>query len=188
MADYSLLNWYRAQQQPQQPYGSMMSWGSSTPATAPAAAGSALPDIGADWEQMPMGTNGLAPNEGMFAGSAVNAPIGGGMNYAGGGTGQAGPVTQWLRDQGILGTRDAQGWGGLALGGAQALGGLYLGMKQYNLAKEALAASKSQFERNFANQVKNTNTALEDRQRARVASNAGAYQSVGDYMNDHKVS
>lgn len=117
--------------------------------------------------------------------AAITATAGGG--YGTNPASQAGPITQWLRDQGILGTRDGQGWGGLAFGGAQALTSMYLGMKQYNLAKEALAASKSQFERNFANQVTNTNTALEDRQRARVASNANAYQSVGDYMNQHKV-
>jgi hypothetical protein len=101
-------------------------------------------------------------------------------------------IGQWMRDSGFLGSRDAngvqtQGWGGLALGGAQALGSLYMGMKQYGLAKETLANNKAQFERNFAAQRQTTNAALEDRQRARVASNPGAYQSVGDYMNQNEV-
>jgi hypothetical protein len=109
-----------------------------------------------------------------------------------GGMGGGGGIGQWMRDSGILGSTDAngvrtQGWGGLALGGAQALGSLYMGMKQYGLAKETLANNKAQFERNFAAQRQTTNSALEDRQRARVASNPGAYQSVGDYMNQNEV-
>jgi hypothetical protein len=79
------------------------------------------------------------------------------------------------------------GWGSAALGVAQGLGGLYLGMQQYNLAKEALANSKDQFNRQFAVQKNLTNSQLEDRQRARVASNAGAYQSVGEYMSQNGV-
>lgn len=103
-----------------------------------------------------------------------------------------GGTGNWFRDSGFLGSRNAdgtmsQGWGGLALGGAQALGSLYMGMKQYGLAKDTLAANKAQFERNFEAQRQTTNTALEDRQRARVASNPGAYQSVGDYMNQNGV-
>jgi hypothetical protein len=114
------------------------------------------------------------------------------LNSASMGTTPAGPVTQWMRDQGIIGMTDKngiqqQGWGGLALGGAQALGSLYLGMQQYNLAKDTLANNKAQFERNFAAQKTTTNANLEDRQRARVASNAGAYQSVGDYMAQNGV-
>jgi hypothetical protein len=109
------------------------------------------------------------------------------------GSAPAGGFTDWLRSTGVIGTTDQKtgvrtdGWGGLALGAATGLGSLYLGMQQYNLAKETLANNKAQFERNFANQVKTTNTNLEDRQRARVASNAGAYQSVGDYMSQNGV-
>jgi hypothetical protein len=62
-----------------------------------------------------------------------------------------------------------------------------MGMKQYGLAKDTLAANKAQFERNFDAQRTTTNASLEDRQRARVASNAGAYQSVGDYMDQNRV-
>ena len=183
MADYSLLNWYKAQQQPA--YAGMSAWG----APAPVAAAPAVPMNGADWEQMPMGTNGLAPNEGMFAGNAVNAPIVGNTGYA------PGTTPGWLqsmRDWGVLGSTDKnglqqQGWGGLALGAAQGLGSLYLGMKQYELAKDTLANNKAQFERNFAAQKQTTNASLEDRQRARVASNSGAYQSVGDYMAQNGV-
>ena len=86
-----------------------------------------------------------------------------------------------------LSTRDKQGVLGPVMAGAQALGSLYMGMKQYGLAKDTLAANKAQFERNFDAQRRTTNAALEDRQRARVASNPGAYQSVGDYMNQNEV-
>lgn len=79
------------------------------------------------------------------------------------------------------------GWGSTALGAAQGLGNLYMGMQQYGLAKKALAQSKDQFEKNYAAQRTTTNASLEDRQRARVASNAGAYQSVGEYMNKNGI-
>lgn len=79
------------------------------------------------------------------------------------------------------------GWGSAALGVAQGLGNAYMGMQQYGLAKKALAQSKEQFERNYAAQRQTTNASLEDRQRARVASNPTAYQSVGDYMNTYGI-
>lgn len=99
----------------------------------------------------------------------------------------ASPFMDWLRSTGAIGTTDAKGiktdgWGGLALGAATGLGSLYMGMQQYNLAKDSLANSKAQFERNFAANKTTVNADMQDRQRARVASNAGAYQSVGDYM------
>lgn len=127
-----------------------------------------------------------------------NIDAGGGFNLVSGGSsaptsgGFMSGLKGWLKDSGFLGSKAAdgmqtQGWGGLALGGAQALGSLYMGMQQYNLAKDTLANNKAQFERNFAAQKATTNASLEDRQRARVASNAGAYQSVGDYMQQNGV-
>lgn len=68
------------------------------------------------------------------------------------------------------------------LGVAQGFLNAYLGMKQYGLAKDQLAEGKKQFALNYDAQRTTTNSQLEDRQRARVASNAGAYQSVGSYM------
>ena len=94
--------------------------------------------------------------------------------------------------QNMTGFTDANGiktagWGGMALGAAQGIGNLYMGMQQYGLAKKALAQSKEQFDKNYAAQRTTTNASLEDRQRARVASNAGAYQSVGEYMNQNGI-
>ena len=95
-----------------------------------------------------------------------------------GATGGVTPVdSNWY--DGMLGP---DGWGGLALNAAGGLASTFLGMKQYGLAKQTLAENKRQFQLNYDAQKQTTNTRLEDRQRARVASNAGAYQSVGDYM------
>lgn len=76
----------------------------------------------------------------------------------------------------------AQGWGMPALGVANGLLNAFMGMKQYGIAKDTLAEGKRQFQLNYDAQRTTTNSALEDRQRARVASNPGAYQSVGEYM------
>jgi hypothetical protein len=151
-------------------------------------------DFGLDYSGGPSGTGfnfGSMGGTGFQAnGATIATPnlTGGVGGMGGGGTGGS----NWFRDSGFLSQRNAdgtmsQGWGGLALGGAQALGSLYMGMKQYGLAKDTLAANKAQFERNFDAQRTTTNASLEDRQRARVASNAGAYQSVGDYMDQNRV-
>lgn len=79
------------------------------------------------------------------------------------------------------------GWGGTAIGGLGALASTFLGMKQYGLAKKTLEENKRQFQLNYDAQKQMTNTRLEDRQRARVASNPGAYQSVGAYMGANGV-
>lgn len=79
------------------------------------------------------------------------------------------------------------GWGGLALGAAQGITGAYMGLKQYGLAKDALNHNKMMFSKNYEAQRKTTNTQMADRQRARVASNEGAYQSVGAYMKENEV-
>lgn len=84
-------------------------------------------------------------------------------------------------------TRDQQGVLGPTLQGAQTLAGLYMGMKQYGLAKDQLNFQKDSFNKQYAANQTLTNSRLEDRQKARVASNAGAYQSVGDYMNQNGV-
>lgn len=94
-----------------------------------------------------------------------------------------------LTQNSILGNAETGqiGWGGLALGSAQSLMSGYLGMKQYGLAKQQLGEAKRQFDTNFAAQRKTLNTAMEDRQAARVASNPEAYESVDKYMNKNRV-
>ena len=94
---------------------------------------------------------------------------------------------------GALGTTDAagnktQGWGSPAINLAQGVGSAFMGMKQYGLAKDQLQFSKDAFNKNYDAQRMSTNTNLEDRQYARVAANPGAYQSVSDYMSQHRVA
>ena len=104
-----------------------------------------------------------------------------------------GQFSNWMKDSGFLGSKSAdgtqtQGWGGLAFGAAQGLGSLYMGMKQYGLGQRQLAFQQDSFNKNFEVQKQLTNSQLEDRQRSRVASNSGAYQSVGDYMKQNGVA
>lgn len=79
------------------------------------------------------------------------------------------------------------GWGNTAISGFGSLASAFLGMKQYGLAKQTLEENKKQFQLNYDAQKSMTNARLEDRQRARVASNPGAYQSVGDYMTGNRI-
>lgn len=139
----------------------------------------ALPSWEGDQNGMPV-SNNLMPT---IAGMNPQVP-----GVGGGGP----PVNDFSNLWGAMGSTNekgvrSDGWGGLAIGGAQALSGAFMGMKQYQLAQEALSENKRQFGMNYENQRKTVNTELEDRQRARVASNSGAYQSVGDYMQKNGV-
>lgn len=73
------------------------------------------------------------------------------------------------------------------LGVAGLAGNAFMGMQQYGMARQALRQSQDQFNKNFAAQRQTLNTAMEDRQRARVASNPGAYESVGEYMERNRI-
>jgi hypothetical protein len=102
------------------------------------------------------------------------------------------PGSNFLSWDSFLGGKSADGaqtngWGGAALGVAQGIGNAYMGMKQYGLAKESLAENKRQFQMNFNAQKKTLNTQMDDRQRARVASNSGAYESVDSYMKKNGI-
>ena len=80
-----------------------------------------------------------------------------------------------------------QGLGSTLLAGGQALLGGYLGLKNYGLAKKTFNENKRQFDMNWDAQRTNVNSQLEDRQQARVASNAGAYDSVASYMDKNRI-
>lgn len=77
------------------------------------------------------------------------------------------------------------GWGGMALSAASGIGQSLMAMKQYGLMEDQLKEQKRQFDINYGMQRKSFNNQLEDRQRARVASNPGAYESVSDYMKKY---
>lgn len=70
--------------------------------------------------------------------------------------------------------------GGAIYGGIQ-------GNKQLKLAQDQFKEGKRQFDQNFQAQRTTTNTQIEDRQRARVASNPGAYESVDSYVKRNSV-
>ena len=98
----------------------------------------------------------------------------------------------WFKDSGFLQTKNPDGsisggWGSLGLNALQ--GGLnaYMGMKQYGLAKDSLAFSKEQFNKNYAAQRAMTNSSLEDRQNARIAANPNAYESTASYMSKYGI-
>lgn len=79
------------------------------------------------------------------------------------------------------------GWGSFGWDVLKGATNAYLGMQQLDLAKKNLAFNEDSFWANFNTQKQLTNTRLEDRQRARVASNPGAYQSVSEYMTKNGV-
>ena len=81
-------------------------------------------------------------------------------------------------------------YGSTITGGLQAASGLwgaFNGMQQTKLAKQQMANSLNQWNKNYANQVASYNTRLEDRQAARVASNPNAYESVDSYMQKNRL-
>lgn len=81
-------------------------------------------------------------------------------------------------------------YGSTITGGLEAAGGLwgaFNGMQQTKLTKQQMANSLNQWDKSYANQVSSYNTRLEDRQRARVASNPNAYESVDSYMQKNRL-
>lgn len=98
----------------------------------------------------------------------------------------------FLSMDGVLGTKNSitgvetPGWGGLALDSAQALGGAWMGMKQYGMAKDQLKFQKDAFNKNYAAQKQTLNSQLEDRQRARVGGSAGQIP-VAEYMAKYGI-
>ena len=135
--------------------------------------------LGSNWGQ-PTGMDGAAGNGMRFAPINSTTQLGG--------LPQADSSGSWnwfdrtdangIKSQGVLMP---------ALGVASGAFNAWMGMKQYGLAKAQLAEGKQQFALNYDAQRTTTNAQLEDRQRARVASNGGAYQSVGDYMNTNGI-
>lgn len=144
-----------------------------------------FPGINSDYSSLlGFGEGGYAPTTDFLNTKAIALPT----QY---GAGSALADPSWL--QNMMGYTDTasgtkvNGWGGAALGLLQGLGSAYMGMKQYGLAKDQLQFSKDAFNKNYAAQAAMTNSNMEDRQRARVASNPGAYQSVGDYMAQNRI-
>lgn len=144
-------------------------WGTQQPVAAPVAAPT-VPDYGL----MPA-VGARAPTLGTGSVPGVTAPTGGSL---------FGGFLNQYNDSGQI---TQQGWGMPAIAAGQGLFNAYMGMQQYGLFKDQLKQAKREFNLNYDAQQRTTNAALEDRQRARVASNPGAYQSVGDYMNQNGI-
>lgn len=134
---------------------------------------------------------------GGYSGTGFNPDSMGGLGFQANGASLATPNLTGGMNGGIgldggwnwLNTRDQQGVLGPALAGAQSLASLFMGMKQYGLAKDALANSKSQFERQYAANKQTTNNEIENRYSAAAARGTpGQYQSVSDYMKTHGVA
>jgi hypothetical protein len=79
------------------------------------------------------------------------------------------------------------GWAPAALGIGQSIFGALQGRQAMGLAQDQLKESRRQFDLNFGAQRQSINTELEDRQRARVASNPNAYESVDTYLEKNRI-
>ena len=74
--------------------------------------------------------------------------------------------------------------------GLSALGGLgqgILGFQNMSLAKKQLNQAQDNWNKQWDANKQTTNAALEDRQRARTASNPNAYESVDSYMKKYGI-
>ena len=81
-------------------------------------------------------------------------------------------------------------YGSTITGGLQAAAGLwgaFNGMQQTKLAKQQMANSLNQWNKNYANQVSSYNTRLEDRQNARVAAQGASQQDTASYMEKNRL-
>ena len=87
---------------------------------------------------------------------------------------------------GAVGTREAPGWGGLALSAAGGLASTYMGMKQYGLAKDSFDENKRQYAQNFDAQRGLTNSRLEDRQIRRNIERPDS-MAAAEYMSKYGV-
>lgn len=89
-----------------------------------------------------------------------------------------------LDDKGVA----SGGWVGPAAGIASTIFGALQGNKQLSMAEDRFKESKRQFDANYNAQRQTTNTQLEDRQRARVAANPNAYESVDSYLAKNRIN
>lgn len=96
------------------------------------------------------------------------------------------------RSSGIIGYKDPvtnkqyDGWGGLAVSAGNALFNGYLGMQQYGLAKDSFNFQKDMALKNYENQKRTTNAALNDRQTRRNIERPDS-MAAADYMAQYGV-
>jgi hypothetical protein len=125
----------------------------------------------------------------------VNFPGFGGGGSAGAPTanGGGGLFSNLFNRQSLFGGTDMNtgistgGWAPVALGAGQAIFGALQGNKATKLAEDQFKEGRRQFDLNFNAQRQTINSQLEDRQRARVASNPTAYENTDDYLRKNRV-
>lgn len=114
-------------------------------------------------------------------------------NLLGGGGASSGLFGDLFSRQSMFGGTNTEtgittgGWAPVALGAGQAIFGALQGNKANALAEKQFKEGVRQFDLNFNAQRKTINSQLEDRQRARNASNSTAYQSTDEYLKKNAV-
>ena len=96
----------------------------------------------------------------------------------------------YLKDIGFLGSKDQQGWGGLALGAIQGGLGAFIGMKQYGLAKKQFEFQKDAWNKEYEVNKNLTNERLETRQNRRIAESGATgmkFDDTASYMSKYGV-
>ncbi len=88
---------------------------------------------------------------------------------------------------GMIGSKDAPGWGGLALNAAQGLGNMWMGYKGLKNAQDTLKENRRQFDLNWGAQAKTTNAQLAGQHSARLAAGGVNYSSLNDYMKKYGI-
>lgn len=78
--------------------------------------------------------------------------------------------------------------GQLALSGLAALGNLFGAFQSNRLARDQLDFTKRAYDTNLKNSVSSYNTALEDRARARGATEGQTQQQVEDYLSRNRLT
>ena len=140
------------------------------------------------------GTTGANTNG--AAQGLVNFPgFGGGGSAGAASTGASGGglFNSLFSRQSLFGGTDqntgmsTNGWAPIALGAGQAIFGALQGNKATALAESQFKEGQRQFDLNFNAQRQTINTQLEDRQRARNASNSTAYENTDDYLRKNRV-
>ena len=167
MAAPTAVGWDPMRNINQNMMGNMASWGQGF---APSAMAGYVPNS----FSLDPGLNSFAPNAAGFGQPALAA--------AGGGSWFDNILTKKHTDGSVT-----MGWGNALLDLGQAGMQGYLGLQQLDMAKDNLAFQKDSFSKQFENQRTLTNTQMQDRQNARVASNPGAYSSTDEYMKNHGV-
>jgi hypothetical protein len=132
---------------------------------------SPIGDYSMNYSPNPIGAESLMPSR--YAGMKLpgQTPEGGGM------FGENGP------------NGSTTGWVAPTFGAFSGLANAWMGMKQYDLAKDALKQGKKEFSMNYAAQKNTTNAAMEGQQRALVGATGGrGHTPVAEHMAQYGIA